>query len=172
MQSPWLDNLRIGAAGNLMQRPIIGFGIDDDGDPIAILSCGHPQHVRHQPPFVNRPWVITEAGRRSKLGERLNCVRCERFELPDGLVARERSPVFTESTLPPEQSREGSTPAGVWGRIVVIEGRLRYRVPSLERDSELHDGLPGIIVPEAAYSVEPLGSVRFFVEYFGPESKS
>ncbi|MEX2525405.1 MAG: DUF3565 domain-containing protein [Gammaproteobacteria bacterium] len=61
-----------------MLRSIIGFRLDEYGDWTAILSCGHPQHVRHNPPFSNRPWVITEAGRNSKIGEQLDCVRCDR----------------------------------------------------------------------------------------------
>ena len=45
-----------------MQRAITGFATDAAGDPIALLSCGHPQHVRHRPPFFERPWVTSEAG--------------------------------------------------------------------------------------------------------------
>jgi hypothetical protein len=61
-----------------MQRAIVGYHIDERGDWVAELECGHKQHVRHQPPFINRPWVVTEAGRREKLGARLECVLCER----------------------------------------------------------------------------------------------
>ena len=60
-----------------MERHIVDFGVDEVGDPVAILSCGHPQHVRHNPPFENRPWVLTENGRKSRLGQILNCLRCE-----------------------------------------------------------------------------------------------
>ena len=60
-----------------MKQKIIRFSQDADGDPIAILSCGHPQHVRHNPPFENRPWVLTENGRNSRIGQILNCVRCD-----------------------------------------------------------------------------------------------
>jgi hypothetical protein len=60
-----------------MQRAIIGFHLDEHGDWVADLECGHRQHVRHNPPFVNRPWVITEEGRRSKLGVTLECILCE-----------------------------------------------------------------------------------------------
>ena len=60
-----------------MQQPIIGYHQDDYGDWIADLACGHGQHVRHQPPFMNRPWVLTVAGRNQYLGTRLNCKKCE-----------------------------------------------------------------------------------------------
>jgi uncharacterized protein DUF3565 len=32
--------------------------------------------VRHQPPWQNRPWVMTDKGRQSRLGSTLECRRC------------------------------------------------------------------------------------------------
>jgi hypothetical protein len=60
-----------------MQRRIIGYSVDEAGERIAILDCGHPQHIRHQPPFINRAWTLTEADRSAMLGQTLNCVRCD-----------------------------------------------------------------------------------------------
>lgn len=60
-----------------MQQPIIGYHQDEEGDWVADLACGHGQHVRHQPPFINRPWVLTVAGREQRLGTYLNCKKCE-----------------------------------------------------------------------------------------------
>jgi len=59
-----------------MERPIIGFHQDEQGDWVADLSCGHGQHVRHRPPWQVRPWVITEEGRGQPLGVLLDCRRC------------------------------------------------------------------------------------------------
>ncbi len=63
-----------------MQRRIIGFHQDEHGDWVADLACGHGQHVRHQPPFVSRPWVVTEKGRAGHLGQTLDCKKCEEGE--------------------------------------------------------------------------------------------
>lgn len=60
-----------------MKRKIIGFHRDELDDWVADLACGHRQHVRHRPPFELRPWVVTEGGRRSRLGYELNCKICE-----------------------------------------------------------------------------------------------
>lgn len=60
-----------------MRQTIVGFKQDEFGDWVALLSCGHPQHVRHRPPLVERPWVLTESGRQSRLGQVLNCLSCE-----------------------------------------------------------------------------------------------
>jgi hypothetical protein len=47
---------------------------------VAELECGHAQHVRHTPPWQVRPWVLTSAGRRSRIGTRLSCRRCDDAE--------------------------------------------------------------------------------------------
>ena len=71
-----------------MEQKIIGFDQDELGDWRAILACGHRQHVRHDPPFVNRPWVLTEDGRRRFLGAPLECVKCDDGEpVGDGVVS-------------------------------------------------------------------------------------
>ena len=66
-----------------MQRRIEDFRRDEAGDWVARLECGHRRHVRHDPPWQSRPWVESEAGRRSMLGFKLNCKKCERGEPPD-----------------------------------------------------------------------------------------
>lgn len=66
-----------------MKQPITGYHKDDEGHWVAQLECGHNQHVRHQPPWVNRPWVVSEDGRREMLGFRLACVKCDEGAPPD-----------------------------------------------------------------------------------------
>jgi len=60
-----------------MDQPIVGFHTDDDGHWVAELACGHNQHVRHDPPWQNRPWVITETGREAAKGQVLPCRKCD-----------------------------------------------------------------------------------------------
>lgn len=57
-------------------RRVIGFHQDDEQHWVADLECGHTQHVRHDPPWQQRPWVITEEGRKEHLGMELRCVKC------------------------------------------------------------------------------------------------
>ena len=64
-------------------RRMVGFHQDEEGHWVAELECGHTQHVRHDPPWQLRPWVITAEGRRSFLGATLNCVDCDRDTEPD-----------------------------------------------------------------------------------------
>ncbi|WP_043766039.1 DUF3565 domain-containing protein [Algiphilus aromaticivorans] len=66
-----------------MWQAIVDFDRDELGDWRALLACGHRQHVRHRPPWINRPWVTTPEGRAAMLGHKLWCRRCERGEPPD-----------------------------------------------------------------------------------------
>jgi hypothetical protein len=61
-----------------MIRAIAGFHQDDEGHWVAELDCGHQQHVRHQPPWQVRPWVLTEEGRAQFVGVTIPCAACER----------------------------------------------------------------------------------------------
>jgi hypothetical protein len=60
-----------------MMQSIIAYHQDEEGHWVADLVCGHGQHVRHQPPMTNRPWVLTERGRTQHLGTLLDCKKCE-----------------------------------------------------------------------------------------------
>jgi tellurite methyltransferase len=152
-----------------MNRAIVGFGTDTEGDWFATLDCGHLQHVRHKPPFIERPWVVTEEGRRAHLGYLLNCVRCERFEWPEGFDAYKRTTEFTEETVPAGLRKDHSTKKGVWARIVILEGTLRYRVDAWDCTIDLTPAQCGIVVPEVLHHVTPLGNVRFYVEFYRTE---
>ncbi len=66
-----------------VQRSIIGYHRDDERHWVAELDCGHNQHVRHNPPWVSRPWVTTPEGRDNMLGTPLDCLKCDRGEPPD-----------------------------------------------------------------------------------------
>ena len=68
-----------------MNKAIIGFHKDQHEDWVAELDCGHYQHTRHNPPWINRPWVESETGRQRALGQKLNCKKCETGELRDDL---------------------------------------------------------------------------------------
>jgi hypothetical protein len=66
-----------------MERAIVGFHLDNERHWVAELACGHDQHVRHDPPWVNRPWVTTAEGRAGMLGQPLSCVKCDASAPPD-----------------------------------------------------------------------------------------
>lgn len=66
-----------------MKQPIAGYHKDEENHWVAELRCGHNQHVRHDPPWTNRPWVISAEGRQRMLGWKLNCKKCDSGAPPD-----------------------------------------------------------------------------------------
>jgi len=60
-----------------MQRKIVNFRQDERREWIAVLECGHTQHVCHDPPFQDRAWVLTPEGRQSFVGVAIECKECE-----------------------------------------------------------------------------------------------
>jgi Protein of unknown function (DUF3565) len=60
-----------------VERAIVGFHLDAQGEWVAELACGHRQHVRHRPPFYPRPWVLEAETRQQRLGAPLECRLCD-----------------------------------------------------------------------------------------------
>lgn len=59
-----------------MERRITGFHQDAEGQWVAELECGHTRHVRHEPPWTVRDWVLSPEGRASRLGSLVECLEC------------------------------------------------------------------------------------------------
>jgi tellurite resistance-related uncharacterized protein len=153
--------------GRRMNRPITGFHADAEGHWVAELDCGHAQHVRHDPPFVEREWVRTPEGRRSRLGAPLDCVRCDRREIPAGYAPHRRTDRFTRESVPEALLRRHTTKRGVWARIHVVRGRVEYHLHApFDTREVLEAGAVGTVVPEVEHHVAPVGDAEFFVEFW------
>jgi tellurite resistance-related uncharacterized protein len=90
-------------------------------------------------------------------------------ELPEGLEPYSRTATFTQDTVPAGLRKDHTTKAGSWGLIRVHEGALRYRVTDprrlpTERDLTA-ESEPGVVEPTILHHVEPIGPVRFHVEF-------
>jgi tellurite resistance-related uncharacterized protein len=151
-----------------VERAISGYHQDDEGEWVAELVCGHDQHVRHRPPFQNRPWVLSDAGRDERMRTPLACPLCDRGELPARVRLTRSSPEWDECTLPLGLRRAHRLPAGTWGRIALRDGRLRLAMattPPLEvvlAEPGSTRGIP----PEVEHDVQPVGPVRFAIDFF------
>lgn len=154
-----------------MHRSIIGFHQDLEQDWVADLDCGHCQHTRHEPPFFPRPWVITAAGRLDHIGQPLNCLLCDRQEMPQGYAPYRRTPIFTQDSIPPGLRSRHSTKSGIWGLIHIQHGNLRYIVHEPYNTETMLDSTRlGVVLPNVEHRVEPNGAVDFFVEFWGKAS--
>ena len=87
--------------------------------------------------------------------------------LPVGAQAYRRTPEFTQDTVPAGLLRDHVTREGTWALIHVLEGKLMYRIPAIKLEQVLHpDSAPGVVLPQLPHSVQPVGVVRFFVEFY------
>jgi tellurite methyltransferase len=146
-----------------MQTTIVGFHQDAEGHWVAELACGHGQHMRHLPPWQERPWVVDPEGRAAKLGASIDCPPCDAVRLPPDAREYRRTPTFTETTLPVGLRADHRTKPGTWARIVVEQGRLAYHVRG--RVHVLGPGDAGVVEPEVPHHVAPMGEVRVHVEF-------
>ena len=149
----------------VVPRRILGFARDADGDWVARLDCGHRRHIRHRPPLADYPWIADAAGRAGKIGAEIECERCARAELPGDAAAYRTTTVFDEATLPTGLRRDHTTGAGVWGRVELLAGRLRFVMPALATDQIIEAGGHAIIPPGLPHHVEPLGPLRLQIVF-------
>ena len=104
-----------------------------------------------------------------------NCIRCDSIprhesaamkSLPEGVSPCTRSPEFSEDAIPKNLRQSHRTKAGTWGKIVVLEGRLLYRILEPELlETELSPDRFGVVEPEVAHEVAAIGKVYFFIEF-------
>lgn len=87
--------------------------------------------------------------------------------LPPNLEKYKSTPEFDEDSVPAGLLKAHQTKQGTWGRIVIVSGKLNYRIlePEFE-EVELSTELYGIVEPTVLHEVEPLGKVRFYVEFY------
>lgn len=89
--------------------------------------------------------------------------------LPPDVRPYRRTPEFTEKTIPQGLLKAHTTKEGAWALIHVLDGRLTYRIKDPRRPARefilTADAPPGVVEPTILHEVEPLGPVRFYVEF-------
>jgi Uncharacterized protein/domain, possibly involved in tellurite resistance len=89
--------------------------------------------------------------------------------LPADVRPYRKTDVFTEATVPAGLLKAHTTKEGAWALIHVVEGQLIYRIKDPRRLASTTllspDGPPGVVEPTILHDVEPLGAVRFYVEF-------
>ncbi len=87
--------------------------------------------------------------------------------LPEGLTAYARTPTFSARSIPEKLRKSHRTKAGTWAKIVILEGKLRYRIlePDI-REFVLTADHPGVVGPTVSHEVDVVGDVQFYVEFY------
>jgi tellurite resistance-related uncharacterized protein len=86
--------------------------------------------------------------------------------LPAAVSEYKRTATFDATTTPGPLRKSHTTKAGVWGEIVVVEGRVLYVIENQPDASfVLRPGVPGAIAPDEPHHVEPYDDARFYVRF-------
>lgn len=86
--------------------------------------------------------------------------------LPDNVVAYKKTPEFDENSVPNGLLNNHQTKEGVWGKIVLLEGKLLYTINEPKEEIYLDANNFGVVEPTVYHQVKPLGKVRFYVEFY------
>ncbi len=88
-------------------------------------------------------------------------------KLPDSVSFYKKTPTFAEDSIPAGLRKAHQAKAGAWGKIVVIEGNLLYRILEPQRaEAHLSPTRFGVIEPQVLHEVQPIGAVRFYIEFY------
>lgn len=86
--------------------------------------------------------------------------------LPENVTPYKQTPEFTEITVPNGLLNSHQTKEAVWGKIVILEGQLQYKIIEPEEIILLDVNNHGVVEPTVLHEVKPLGKVRFYVEFY------
>ena len=87
-------------------------------------------------------------------------------EVQPAIAPYRTTQVFDETTLPAGFRQEHRTKPGVWGIILMLEGRLRFQVLDPASEVILDPGHPGLVWPDVVHLVEPLGPLKMRLEFY------
>lgn len=142
---------------------------DDEGHWVALLDCGHRQHVRHNPPWQERDWVLDPEGRAAKLGASLPCRWCLMPRLPAEAEVYQQTAVFEAETTPKGLRRRHTTKPGTWAEIVVEAGHVHYVLEDADDLTfVLTETQSGVVAPGRPHHVDPQPGARFYVRFLRP----
>jgi tellurite resistance-related uncharacterized protein len=86
--------------------------------------------------------------------------------LPCSLSPIRKTPEFDETSIPRGLLKAHQTKEGLWGKIVILEGKLQYKISQPEEIIILDINNYGVIEPAILHEVKPLGAVKFYVEFY------
>lgn len=87
--------------------------------------------------------------------------------LPDHLSPVRKTPEFDETSIPKGLLKAHQTKAGVWGKVVIMEGKLQYTINEPEKEVIVLDTKQyGVVEPTIIHEVKPLGNVKFYIEFY------
>ena len=87
--------------------------------------------------------------------------------IPVGMQPYKRTATFNQDSVPAALRRRHDTKPGAWAKIVVVSGKLKYRILSDPIEEVIvSPEQPGIVEETVPHEVEPVGPVVFYLEFY------
>jgi tellurite resistance-related uncharacterized protein len=87
-------------------------------------------------------------------------------EIPSTVRAYQKTQVYTDKTTPGLMKNDHRVRSGVWAKIVVQQGEVRYEVPATNESVTLTPDRPGVIEPLVTHRILPAPGAKFYLEYY------
>ena len=88
-------------------------------------------------------------------------------ELPSNVALYRTTSQFDESSIPKGLQTAHQTKEGVWGKIVVLEGQLEYKINEPKIEIVILDkNVYGVIEPTIFHEVRVIRKVKFYIEFY------
>lgn len=112
--------------------------------------------------------MLSAEGRADRVGQALECVLCERREMPQGFAPYKRTPTFTRESVPAALLRRHDTKAGTWASIHVVSGELEYFEPTEAGETRLllGSGEQVTVAAQREHRVALSTEAAFFIEFW------
>ncbi len=90
--------------------------------------------------------------------------------IPEGFTLARTTDVFDRDTVPNGLLRAHRVAAGIWGRLVVHDGQVRFVFEDTPDEPIAVDAGDAVVIPPSRYHhVELDGPARFAVEFYRPD---
>lgn len=86
--------------------------------------------------------------------------------LPNNVVLYKKTPEFNQDNIPKGLLSSHQTKEGVWGKIIVLKGELKFKINKIEQEIILNNDTFGIVEPTIFHEVKPMGKVKFYIEFY------
>lgn len=144
----------VGRCAGVVARRIMAVHDESADSCIVDLDCGHRRHVRDRPPLERYPWVRDAEARAARIGQSIECGRCDARERPSAAQRYREGVPWTNATLPAGLRKAHALKAGVWGELVVLAGGARLRFdPPIAASLRLRAGDVASIPPEVSHEL-------------------
>ena len=87
-------------------------------------------------------------------------------EIPEAARAYNTTRHYTDRTVPGMMKHHHTVRAGVWAKIIVERGEVKYYIDGDDQEYTLTKGNPGVVEPMVKHRIDPQPSSKFYLEFY------